>query len=63
MAARKSSLRVYLAKKLIFQPISTTKHLTNTLRTLRNQPINPLNQKKSKPLNQIGKNIASLIYV
>jgi len=45
----------FLFKKSNFQVISTQKHLTNTLETLRNQSINSKYWKKSsKTGNQIG---------
>ena len=43
----------FYLKFLFFQPISRIKCPINTLRTLKNQYINPLNQKKSfKPLTK-----------
>jgi hypothetical protein len=41
MVARKLGLRVFLPKKLVVQPILTTKHLTNTIGTLINKLMKP----------------------
>jgi hypothetical protein len=57
VVAGKPGLQIFLPKKPIFQPISITKHLTNTKKPTY-QPIKP--KKQLKPLNQTRKNIASL---
>jgi len=60
---KKSGLRVFFTKKLIFftkTPIFQPFQPQNTLKTPRNQPINLINPKRSRPLKQTIKNIASL---